>query len=415
MNCRNTRLCFPAAFVAGVAVITSMMLSSTLAGASPAPTITTPSSSQISATQAQVAALEATISHQQQQTEALDQQYLNAEQALENAQAALQTTAATITTTEAQLKVEKQRLASAAINAYVYATPVTRVTDLFTTSATKSDAQTEYQDAVVGNLSQASNSLAATQAKLTATLTEQQAQQQQAAASASQAKTIEAQNVAATNAAEATLQQVKGTLAQQVAAAAAQQAQQAAAAAAAAKTAAAAKAAAAKAAAAATVASAVGSSSTAAAATTSANQASTSAAVAGSYTPTIAASETATSAGLAAVAAAKTQVGVPYVFGGETPGVGFDCSGLTQWAWAQAGVSIPRTSETQDSGLTPVPEGSPLEPGDILFYYNLDNDNLVDHVVMYIGNGQVISAPETGRDVYISPIFYYGLVGAGRP
>ena len=50
---------------------------------------------------------------------------------------------------------------------------------------------------------------------------------------------------------------------------------------------------------------------------------------------------------MAAVQAAVSQLGVPYVFGGEQPGVGFDCSGLVQWAWAQAGVSIPRTTETR--------------------------------------------------------------------
>ena len=51
--------------------------------------------------------------------------------------------------------------------------------------------------------------------------------------------------------------------------------------------------------------------------------------------------------GEAAVRAAEHQIGVPYVWGGESPGHGFDCSGLVQWAWAQAGFSIPRTTETQ--------------------------------------------------------------------
>ena len=115
---------------------------------------------------------------------------------------------------------------------------------------------------------------------------------------------------------------------------------------------------------------------------------------------------------MAAVQAAVSQLGVPYVFGGEEPGVGFDCSGLVQWAWGQAGVSIPRTTETQWPALPHVPLDA-LEPGDLLFYYNLDNDNQVDHVVMYTGSGPygtdtVIQAPFTGSTVSYSPIFTEG-------
>ena len=60
--------------------------------------------------------------------------------------------------------------------------------------------------------------------------------------------------------------------------------------------------------------------------------------------------------------AAESEIGVPYVWGGETPGVGFDCSGLVQWAWAQAGISIPRTTETQCPAMLHVsrPTSSPV-------------------------------------------------------
>ena len=122
---------------------------------------------------------------------------------------------------------------------------------------------------------------------------------------------------------------------------------------------------------------------------------------------------------MAAVQAAVAQLGVPYVFGGEQPGVGFDCSGLTQWAWSQAGVTIPRTTETQWPSLTHVSLDA-LQPGDLLFYYNLDGDSQVDHVVMYAGSGPygtdtVIQAPFTGSTVSYSPIFTEGLIGAARP
>jgi cell wall-associated NlpC family hydrolase len=123
--------------------------------------------------------------------------------------------------------------------------------------------------------------------------------------------------------------------------------------------------------------------------------------------------------GLAAVKAAESQIGVPYVWGGETPNVGFDCSGLVQWAWAQAGIKIPRTTESQWPALVHV-SLSDLEPGDLLFYYNLDDDDSIDHVVMYVGSGPygvdtVIAAAHTGTDVDFEPVFTNGLYGEARP
>lgn len=126
-----------------------------------------------------------------------------------------------------------------------------------------------------------------------------------------------------------------------------------------------------------------------------------------------------TAAGDAAVAAAESQIGVPYVWGGESPGSGFDCSGLTQWSWGRAGVYIPRTAAEQWDATTHVPL-TDLRPGDLLFYYNLDGDDQVDHVVMYVGSGPygtqtIIAAAHTGTNVGFEPMFTYGLIGAGRP
>jgi cell wall-associated NlpC family hydrolase len=92
---------------------------------------------------------------------------------------------------------------------------------------------------------------------------------------------------------------------------------------------------------------------------------------------------------------------------------------LVQWAWAQAGVSIPRTTETQWDELPQVSLDA-LQPGDLLLYYNLDGDGQVDHVVMYVGSGPwgaqtVIQAPYTGAYVSYSPIWTQGLYGAVRP
>ena len=118
--------------------------------------------------------------------------------------------------------------------------------------------------------------------------------------------------------------------------------------------------------------------------------------------------------GNGAVAAARTQLGVPYVWGGETPGVGFDCSGLVQWAWRQAGVNLPRTSGAQFAASTPISVAD-LEPGDLLFY----GPSGSDHVAMYIGGGMMIEAPETGQLVHITPLRLGGygesFAGAGRP
>jgi peptidoglycan DL-endopeptidase CwlO len=93
-----------------------------------------------------------------------------------------------------------------------------------------------------------------------------------------------------------------------------------------------------------------------------------------------------------AVEFAFDQIGCPYVFGGTGPcQEGFDCSGLTQAAWAFAGVSIPRTSEEQ-ADLPAVPE-SELQPGDILEFLG------DGHVGIYVGNNELIDAPQTGEDV----------------
>lgn len=126
-----------------------------------------------------------------------------------------------------------------------------------------------------------------------------------------------------------------------------------------------------------------------------------------------------TAQGEAAVRAAESQVGVPYVWGGETPGSGFDCSGLVQWAWAKAGIVIPRTTESQWPAMIHVPL-TQLQPGDLLFYLNLDGDNAVDHVVMYVGSGPwgsstIIAAAHTGTNVSLAPLFTSGLIGAARP
>lgn len=110
-----------------------------------------------------------------------------------------------------------------------------------------------------------------------------------------------------------------------------------------------------------------------------------------------------------AIAAAKSQLGRPYRWGGTSPATGFDCSGLMLWSWQQVGVSLPRTSRAQYAGTQRVPI-SQLQPGDLVF-----SGNPVHHVGMYIGGGQMIHSPRTGDVVKITSISYMGgLTGGGR-
>lgn len=94
-----------------------------------------------------------------------------------------------------------------------------------------------------------------------------------------------------------------------------------------------------------------------------------------------------------ALAAGKTKIGSPYVYGASGPN-SFDCSGFTSWAYAQAGVSIPRTSESQASAGTRIYSQSQLKPGDLVIFYSDYH-----HVGLYAGNGMVLHAPRTGESV----------------
>jgi cell wall-associated NlpC family hydrolase len=89
--------------------------------------------------------------------------------------------------------------------------------------------------------------------------------------------------------------------------------------------------------------------------------------------------------------------GTPYVWGGTTPH-GFDCSGLMYWAFNKAGVSLPRTSSAQSAVGQPVSRNE-LRPGDLVFFYSQ-----VSHVGIYVGDGMVLHAPQSGDVVKISPL-----------
>ncbi|MEW5353623.1 NlpC/P60 family protein [Streptomyces sp. 16-176A] len=95
----------------------------------------------------------------------------------------------------------------------------------------------------------------------------------------------------------------------------------------------------------------------------------------------------------AAFAAAQSKLGSPYQWSHAGPST-FDCSGLTSWAYAQANVSIPRTSEAQATIGTRISSQSQLQVGDLVFFFND-----IHHVGLYAGNGQVLHAPRSGTVV----------------
>src|SRR4051812_18649246 len=95
-----------------------------------------------------------------------------------------------------------------------------------------------------------------------------------------------------------------------------------------------------------------------------------------------------------AVQTALAQVGKPYVWGASGPG-SFDCSGLTMYSYAAAGVALPHSSSGQSTMGTPVSR-SQLQPGDLVFFYSP-----VSHVGMYIGNGQMVHASTSGTPVQV--------------
>jgi murein DD-endopeptidase len=109
---------------------------------------------------------------------------------------------------------------------------------------------------------------------------------------------------------------------------------------------------------------------------------------------------------------AMALVGAPYRYGGAAPD-GFDCSGLVWYVYRNAGVTMPRTAAEQRMAIRPV-DIEHLEPGDLVFF-----QTPVDHVGIYVGDGDFVHAPSSGKTVerakLRSPYFLLGFAGAGRP
>ena len=110
-----------------------------------------------------------------------------------------------------------------------------------------------------------------------------------------------------------------------------------------------------------------------------------------------------------AVNAAMSQLGVPYLFAAESPGVALDCSGLTKYAWGQTGVYLPHQSGAQYGSIAHITQ-SEIQPGDLIVY-----GSPIGHVAMYIGGGSLIQATRPGDVVKVAAVNWAKVVGIGRP
>lgn len=321
-------------------------------------------SATVGSLQAQANQLQQEISSTEAQIGALGQRYDAAKNQLAAIDNQINVTKGKIANDEQRVNIDKVNLRSAAIGQYVNSGTSNNANPLFSGSQEKAALQQEYGSVATGNLDVAVANLHTAEVALNAEKANLVVEQGSAQSAVNAAYAAEQQANAQEAALSSDLNQVKGELGSLE-----QQAQAAA----------------------------------------DAREASTTRSVltAGASFPP----PPPDSRGGEAVAAAETQLGVPYVWGAEDPGVGFDCSGLVAWAWGQAGVSLPHYSGAQYEDSTPVPVAD-MEPGDLLFY----GPGGSTHVAMYVGGGEMIEAPETGEVVHITPIrLGDGFVGAGRP
>jgi cell wall-associated NlpC family hydrolase len=147
----------------------------------------------------------------------------------------------------------------------------------------------------------------------------------------------------------------------------------------------------------------------------------------GSSGPVTTAGAGSSSAVETAITAARRWLGTSYAWGGgslhgpsegwgiDAGIVGFDCSGLTRYAYAQSGISIPRNSSAQYRALPRVSR-SDLQRGDLVFWAtDTSNASTIHHVALYLGGGQILEAPESGSAVRVTSMRWGGFIGGARP
>jgi cell wall-associated NlpC family hydrolase len=150
-------------------------------------------------------------------------------------------------------------------------------------------------------------------------------------------------------------------------------------------------------------------------------------ATAGTAGPATTAGAGSSSAVETAISAARGHLGSSYAWGGgslDGPSVGwgvdagivgFDCSGLTRYAYAQAGISVPRNSSAQYKALPKVSRAD-LQRGDLVFWAtDTGNASTIHHVAIYLGNGQILEAPQSGSVIRVTSMRWSGFIGGARP
>jgi len=348
----------------------------------------------ISDAKAKAAAIEAQLTQAQNQMSALSQQYDAAQYHLTQINSSIATTKANVAADQGQVSKDRATLSKAAVANYISDGTASTQDPIFSGNEQTLGATDTYNKVAEGDISLAVDNLHTAENSLNVQVSQLQSEQGQAQTEVAAEQQAVAQNAQAIQSQTSALSQEQGQIAQLV------QEQQQAEAAAAAKAAQQREEAAQAAAAAAAAVVPASSSGGGGAAPAALSQA---------------APPPSSPGGAGAVQAAESQIGVPYVWGGESPkgsaSPGFDCSGLTAWSWGQVGVGLPHYSGAQMADSTPVPI-SDLQPGDLLFY----GPGGSEHVAMYVGPGTMIEAPYTGASVWTTGLrLGGGFVGAGRP
>jgi peptidoglycan DL-endopeptidase CwlO len=344
----------------------------------------------ISDAKAKAAAIESQLTQAQDQMSALSQQYDAAQYHLSQINSSIATTKANVAADQSQVGKDKSTLSKAAVANYISDGTAAAQNPIFSGNEQTLGATDTYNKVAEGDISLAVANLHTAENSLNSQVSQLQDEQSQAQTQVAAEQNAVSQNAQAISSQKNALSQEQGQIAQLVQE---QQQQEAAAAAKAAQE----RQQAAQAAAAVT------------AAPVHAAGGATTAALSQAAPPP------SSPGGAGALQAAESQIGVPYVWGGESPkgsaSPGFDCSGLTAWSWGQVGVGLPHYSGAQMGDSTPVPV-SDLQPGDLLFY----GPGGSEHVAMYVGGGSMIEAPFTGASVWITGLRLGGdFVGAGRP
>jgi peptidoglycan DL-endopeptidase CwlO len=336
---------------------------------------------------AQAAQIAQQLADQNHQVEILDEQYNQSVLHANDTQAALTTAQAQLQVADANLTDARQRLAANAVDAYVHGGTTAVIDQLVASNGRDLPVRKAYAETATGDERQAVDTLHAAVADLRSREAALQTAQSSAHDAVAQVASSRAATSAMVDTQRATLAQVQGQLAQLVAQ---QQAQLAAA-----------QQAKAKAELAARASSLAPSTPTSGGGHSSPGGAPTAAPV-GPPPPAAAGAQK-------AVATAEAQLGKPYQWGGAGPD-SFDCSGLTMYSWAAAGVSLAHSAATQYDETSHVPIAD-LAPGDLVFFGSPPY-----HVGMFVGNGQMIDAPHTGANVEYDSIYWADLLPyGGRP